>query len=150
MAESGAPGADSAVNTAYSIPMVAEGENETLTRPAENSSQPERILTDDPGINLRTVPERVVGAVSSERRPQSIEQAASAASARREAGQASQAARDQAIFEIEGRVDSIEAQLFANERLRFKAEREIARYSTGVDATVKQLGELADGSGVPS
>ena len=32
MAESGggAPGADSAVNPAYSIPMVAEGENETL------------------------------------------------------------------------------------------------------------------------
>ena len=48
MAESGAPGADSVVNPAYSFPMVAEGENETLAMPGENPGQA-RILTGDPG-----------------------------------------------------------------------------------------------------
>ena len=81
MAESGAPGADSAVNPAYSTFMVAEGENETLAMPGENPGQV-RILEADqnssgePGQNLRLP--GVGGAVSSERRPQSIEQAASA------------------------------------------------------------------------
>ena len=127
MAESGAPDADSAVNTAYSIPMVAEGENETLARSGENPDQA-RILIDEPGQNLISERPGVVGAVSSERRQQSIEQAEPSASARRETDQAARAARDQAIFEVEVKVDSIEAQLFQSERsevelLRHERER---------------------------
>ena len=68
MAESGAPGADSATNPAYSIFMVAEGENETLAMPGENPGQV-RILEasqnsfGEPGQNLRLP--GVGGAVSS-------------------------------------------------------------------------------------
>ena len=49
-----------------------------------------------------------------------------------------------AVFDVEDRIDSIEAQLFASERLRFKEERKIARYTADVDAAVKRMGELAE------